>query len=439
MDKKYEKIFIAIIITIIIIILLIILLLKLNILSNKNKQNNISIGDPGEQIDYSSNEISLVDEKMEYYTVRNCINNYLNYLNTQSSAYYIGDEIDEKLQKTYIYNILSKDYINKNNINQNNVFKYVDTVNEYMIFVPLKMRVLEKENVNKYVAYGVVQTLDNKYVQDMYIFVNLDLKNETFSIEPIYEKIDEIDNIQVINNDEIIQNNGYNSYVEQKVTNQYVTNEYFLLCKRLALVKPEYLYDMLDTEYREERFKNLNNFLEYINDNKDEISNINLNQYLVNNYEKYVEYVAKDQFENLYIFNEDEEKTIKIKFDTYTIPTDNFKKTYNTATDEKKVQMNIDKFIQMINRHDYRTSYNCIADSFKNNYFKTQEEFQNFIKNNFYKYNKFEFKSCEKKAADIYVCKVQLTDYMNENSEIKEINVIMQLGDNLDFKMSFGT
>ena len=76
----------------------------------------------------------------------------------------------------------------------------------------------------------------------MYIFVNLDLKNETFSIEPIYEKIDEIDNIQVINNDEIIQNNGYNSYVEQKVTNQYVTNEYFLLCKRLALVKPEYLY-----------------------------------------------------------------------------------------------------------------------------------------------------------------------------------------------------
>ena len=100
--------------------------------------------------------------------------------------------------------------------------------------------------------------------------------------------------------------------------------------------------------------------------------------------------------------------------------------------------MNIDKFIQMINRHDYRTSYNCIADSFKNNYFKTQEEFQNYIENNFYSYNKFEFKSCEKKAADIYVCKVQLTDYMDENSEIKEINVIMQLGDNLDFKMSFG-
>ena len=92
--------------------------------NNKNKQNNISIGDPGEQIDYSSNEISLVDEKMEYYTVRNCINNYLNYLNTQSSAYYIGDEIDEKLQKTYIYNILSKDYINKNNnVNKKNIVK----------------------------------------------------------------------------------------------------------------------------------------------------------------------------------------------------------------------------------------------------------------------------------------------------------------------------
>ena len=43
--------------------------------------------------------------------------------------------------------------------------------------------------------------------------------------------------------------------------------------------------------------------------------------------------------------------------------------------------MNVDKFFQMINRKDYKTSYKCLADSYKNNYFKTENDFANFVKN----------------------------------------------------------
>lgn len=34
----------------------------------------------------------------------------------------------------------------------------------------------------------------------------------------------------------------------------------------------------------------------------------------------------------------------------------------------------------MINRKDYKTSYKCLADSYKNNYFKTEADFANFVK-----------------------------------------------------------
>ena len=99
--------------------------------------------------------------------------------------------------------------------------------------------------------------------------------------------------------------------------------------------------------------------------------------------------------------------------------------------------MNIDKFFQMINRKDYKTSYKCLADSYKNNYFKTETDFANFVKSNFYEYNKMTFKKAEQKGNRLYSFEVELTDLTGNNSETKKVNVIMQLNDNYDFVMSF--
>lgn len=434
MNKKHIIILIVISIIIILLTGIILFLLK------KSNNNDFipEISDVGEDIDYSSTNEKIVTDKIEYYTVRNCINNYLNALNKESSIYYFGNEYNKDAQIENVYSLLSSKFIKQQNITQSNLFSIIKTIDEEEIFIPLEMKVLEKENINQYIVYGEIQTLSNKFISKSFIIVNLDMKNKTYSIEPLINNYNSIDDITLNNENIAINKNDYNMYQNQNITNEYVTNEYFVLLKRLMLSDPDTAYTLMKEEYKNSRFGNINEFRNYINNNRQEILKIDMKQYLVNNYENYIEYVAKDQFGNLYIFDENEDKSIDIKFDTYTLKSEVFTNKYIKSTDEEKVQMNIDKFIQMINRHDYRTSYNCIADSFKNNYFKTQEEFQNYIENNFYSYNKFEFKSCEKKAADIYVCKVQLTDYMNENSEIKEINVIMQLGDNLDFKMSFG-
>ena len=37
----------------------------------------------------------------------------------------------------------------------------------------------------------------------------------------------------------------------------------------------------------------------------------------------------------------------------------------------------------------------------------------------------------------IYICLVKLTDLTNENPEVREENIIIQINNNYDFKMSF--
>lgn len=436
MESNLKKIIIAILVFIIIIVLLIFIILN----KQKNIDNNFTIqGDPGIIEDFENEEIKIVTEKIDYYTVRNCINTYLNSLNEKSSTYYIENEFDKGLQKEYIYSLLSSEYIQDKKISIENVLENISIFNESRIFIPIEMRVLEKKDINKFLVYGVVQNVDYEYINSMYIIVNLDFKNKTFSIEPIDDDYDNIDQISIINNNILIDCNDYNKYIEQKITNEYITNEYMLLYKRLAFSNPNILYEFLDEDYRDKRFGSLQNFKDYINDNNEQISKIRLSQYLVNNNDEYIEYVAKDQYENIYIFNEYYDiGKIKIKLDTYTIVTEKFINEYKNASEEKKVQMNIDKFIQMINRHDYKSSYNCIADSFKNNYFNSQEEFENYIINNFFSYNKFEFKGFEKKGSNVYVYNIDLIDLTGESKENKNIDIIMRLNDNMDFEMSFG-
>ncbi len=434
MEKKYVKILIIVTTIVIVLLTIIIFLLKKD---DGLNMDNLNVGEVGDEVDYSDNKEMLVTEKVEYYIVRNCINDYLNSLNTESSIYYLGNEYNEEVQKEKIYNILSTEFVEQQNITKENVLSKVETISQNQIFVPLKMKVLEKENVNKYVAYGVIQTLDNEFISRSFIIVNIDLKNKTYSIEPIKEHYENIEEISIENNNISIEKNDYNVYDNPNITNEYITNEYFVLLKRLLLTDPDTAYGLMESEYKDLRFGDINEFKNYINDNKEEILKVSMKQYLVNNYEDHIEYVAKDQFGNLYIFNEYENQKIDIKLDTYTLGSEVFAKEYNKSSNEDKVKMNIDKFIQMINRHDYRTSYDCIAESFKNNYFKTQKDFENYIKNNFYDYNKFEFQNCEKKGLNLYVCKIQISDLTGKNLETKEIDIIMQLNDGLDFDMSF--
>lgn len=439
MDKLKKNIIILIVSMIILIIIIILGILLLNKKQEENNNVVINESDPGEEVDFENSQLHDLTDKNQYYTVRNCINAFIKSLYNDNSIYYLGEEKEEELQKEYVYNLIDSEYRKNNSITEENVLTKIKTFDEEKLFVPIKMKVLEKENVYKYVAYGVITNLsDYQDAQEIYIMVNLDNNNNTFSIEPVNKNYNSIDEINVENENSLIEENDNNSYKVQSVTNEYIANEYFVLYKRLALSNPELLYNMFSNEYKGVRFGSLNEFKNYINNNKEEIMKINMGQYLVDTYDEYTEFVAKDQFGNYYVFDENNSKgDVEIKLDTYTIQTEKFKTEYDKAESEKKVQMNIDKFIQMVNRHDYKTSYNCIADGFKNNYFDTQDKFENYIKNAFFEYNNFEFENIEQKGNNLYTCTVTLTDLTGNSNDTKKITIIMQLNDNYDFKMSF--
>mgnify|MGYP003292242916 CR=1 FL=1 len=435
MDKKYKTLLSSMIILVIVIIIILLILIKFN-LNNGVDDTTIELEEP---IDFSVKGIHVVEEKSKYYTVRDCINNYLNYLDVNNSVYYVGDEKLLDLQNECINNLLSQEYKDKNNISLSNLSNYIETLEERCTFIPLQMRVLEADKVNKYITYGVIQTsIENRFIKEAYYFVNLDYINNTFSIEPVAEQYQNIDDIKFDNKNISIADNGSNYYMEPKINNENVVKEYFNLYKKIALSKPEIIYNIMSEEYRNLRFGNFDNFEKYVNNNYEEIKKINLKQYLVNYYDNYTEYVGKDQFGNLYVFDEYKGEKIQIKLDTYTLTTNKFIEEYEKAEEQKRVQMNVDKFIQMINRSDFTTSYNCISEGFRNNYFSTLEDFKDFIQYNFFKYNKLEFKNIEKKGSNIYVCTVQLSDLTEQTQDIKEINIIMQLNDGINFEMSFG-
>lgn len=440
--KKIEKL-----ILILFIIIIVITIFMLILLNKRKKQeiydNNLIIDDSPEiLLDENENGFVKIDDYSMFFTILNIFNNYIDVLtynineddSVEENPYWIKSNEDKQ---KILFSMLDEEYKEKNNINISSDINIKEYDDIYSI-IPIEAKVKYGENVQIYVLSFYLENVDKKILNKEIYLVKIDSKNSTFSIMPV-ENCEQIDDVKVNNNVQKIDDNTYNKFYIENMTNESIVKAYFQKYKYIISNYTDVFYDQyLEKEYREARYGNKEELKKYIKDNLEEISIQKVVKYTINNYENYREYIIIDQYDNTYVFKEEAPMKFTIKFDNYTIATDNFKKTYNTATDEKKVQMNIDKFIQMINRHDYRTSYNGIADSFKNNYFKTQEEFQNYIENNFYSYNKFEFKNITKKGSNLYTCDLNITDLTNENNEIKSLTIIMQLNENLDFKMSFG-
>jgi hypothetical protein len=197
------------------------------------------------------------------------------------------------------------------------------------------------------------------------------------------------------------------------------------------------VYNMMTEEYRNKRFGNLDNYKQYIKDNYDEFKGINASAYLTKNTDNAVQYVIKDQYQNLYIFDVKSTMNYTIKLDTYTIEEENFTTTYAGADESQRVQMNIGKFFDMINRHDYITSYRCLDDTFKKNNMKSQQEFENTIKNSLFKFNKYELNELKSIGSKTYECQLYVSDSIDSASDRIKMTIIMQLQEDRNFVMSF--
>lgn len=282
------------------------------------------------------------------------------------------------------------------------------------------------------------------------LFFILNKDEGIFNSEELTEIVDERYEVnraeaQKVDEKYIKEPNEYN-YLEIKATTQErIVNEYLEHYKEEAINYISDAYESLDEQFKKVKFNSLEEYEQYINNNRSELENIELDKYKINEYNSYTEYICIDQYNNYYIFNVTNPGEYKVYLDTYTIDLPEFTEKYNNASAQKKVALNINKFTAALNAQDYKYIYSKLADSFKNNYFDNEESLKEYLVNNLYENNEVEFEDFAQEGT-IYTYKIKVTKiisedeqerYYGKNAPSQNMNIVMQLNEGTDFIMSF--
>lgn len=253
---------------------------------------------------------------------------------------------------------------------------------------------------------------------------------------------------QSIDKKYIKEPNEYNHIEIKATTQERVINEYLEHYKEEALNYISDAYESLDEQFKKAKFNSLEEYKQYINNNRSELENVKLNKYKINEYNNdYTEYICQDQYDNYYIFHVTNPGNYTVILDTYTVDLPEFTEKYNKVNAQEKVALNINKVITALNDKDYKYIYNKLADSFKDNYFNNEEELKEYLSNKLYNNNEINFGKFSDEGNGIYTYEIELSEISNENEAAQEgkgdnfarikMNVVMQLKEGTDFVMSF--
>ena len=309
---KIKKIIILLSIVAIFLICLILILLSNNKKSIEIKKENEETKEDGN----NNKEIQLVLDNSEFYTIENCVKKYEAYVNLNyeeqvtelnmpslAATYKITNQ-DEKDEA--ILNLLDKEYCDNNDIDKNNISKNIEeTTNEEIIVSANKMNKLisESKNVAIYAVYAIKE--NNKNKQEQYYVVKIDNSNGCFAIIPLdntkYKSLEEID---IKNTTRSIEKNTRNKVIKSDINDSQVANKYFKEFKTALLNNADEAYNMLNEEYKNSRFGNLDTFKKYISDNLKDMQQLQVLQYNKVSYEDYTEYAVQDAHNNIIIFDE---------------------------------------------------------------------------------------------------------------------------------------
>lgn len=451
MEKKIKYL---IIFVFIMILVLIGILICVKFLTNEKNIN--SINNTNEEEKYSSdqdiyfrNDIEKITSKYEYFDTIACIQKYLDLLNKINISNYEGNrnEIGEtiKLYKEDLYNMLDNKYKKQYNLTLNNIDNRFSKYYKDLYFDVKNMYVVDIEEENSiYIVYGDLVEKDKKIINTFGFIVIRNTQNLNFSILP-YDymedkgyKEEKLYNLDMSDLKNIVVNqNESNTYMSDAYDDEYISNYYFNQYKTNLQYNIKENYNNLDSEYKQIKFPTLKSYQDYVENNFSELIKCNLKQYSVEKNNEYTSYICKDQFNNYYIFNETELGKYTILLDTYTSLDKEYLNKYSKANNQEKVSINISKFFQMLNAKDYSSAYKLLSTDYKNNVFKTQSDFEKYIKEKLYSYNSVTFLTFSDKISGVYTYSVEILNAENESDKKVKMNIIMVLKENMQYELSF--
>lgn len=431
MKDKVKKIIILLL------ILLVICLVILLVVSRKNDLKTADYSNDSERVEESiniqtNNIIKYETNKNVYYTVVSVIIKYIDSVAINDSS--------------ALLNMLDSEYITKYNINEDNITKITEIMPlendfQYYVFKPDTIYSVDEGKITTHFVYGYYYNISDMNKKNINLMIQLDTVNHTFNVYNYkYMSDNGYDNLKIGDSynsyKEEIQNRENNTFEYVNITDEELASKYLDDYKNIILYDRTKAYQLLNQDYSELRFENEQDFARFAENKKIDFFKAKLVEYsIMFNESGNKIYICKDQNDNYYYFKEtDGIMRYEVMLDNYTVPDDNFIKKYEDVDEQVRVALNIEKFVKSINDKCYYYAYNCLADSFRNNYFKTQGEFETYIQNNFYQNNVITYNSFEKQG-DLYTYSVVLTD--KQTNEQKNKTFIMKLEEGTNFVLSF--
>ena len=441
--KKLKKI--------ILILIIIIFVISICVISMKfhKKDNKIQEVEDKEDKLYVDTEIQAINDINMYAIIENILNTYINY------------NINGENEK--IINILDSKYVKENNLTTDNVADKIKEIKGSPLFL---INSINQQNISEnktiyYVSYDLVkdkslEEIDGLRYESFYnkneettieencnININVDSEQQIFSIVP--DKLEQ--------SDFSVEKNEYNTYEYVVLNTQKQVEMHIQDFKNKLRYKVKESYNSLDEEYRNKRFENFEKYQQYINENQKYFFDFELTKYREDNNDDCTEYICIDQYGNYYIFKDNGVMNYTVQLDTYTIDSNEFNNKYNNGSEQIKVGMNLEKVFQALNRKDYQYIYEKLDNNFKQNYFSTEDKFENYAKNTFFDVNKITYGSFEKQSG-MYIYNITLSDANeianevanddeeNEENEVTQTNniskkFIVKLEDDKNFKLAF--
>ena len=401
----------------------------------------------------TSFEKEIVTDHSTFFSVGDAIQDYLNSISfniedislqpvrgskmPNAATLYAQDEgiTDEKSKRQAIYNFLNPKYISQNGITTENVLEKVPN-NGKVEFTPLEMYQLLGNYRTQYAVYGEMENMETEEKTQSYFIVDVDKTNSSFYITPVeFSKYANVKDIPLSDEDTSIELNDNNYFSYTVMQENDIMLKYFSYYKRLMQENPDMAYLLLDEEYRNKRFGSVEEFKNYVSKNQEEIQTYVAKEYEVNNLEDGTEYICQDQYKHSYIFKVSAVMQFQVKLDTYTIESEEVKQRYQNADERRKVEMNVDKWIQMLNYRDYKAAYAVLDESFKAQYFQTVEWFEEYMRGKFPYYYGLNLSDYSNEAG-LYIQKILLTDITAKIKMTVPETIVMKLTDD-GFVMSF--
>ncbi len=295
----FKKKYLSLIIILIIFLIIFLTVFLLN-LANNNNQEIYQEKEPP-TIPYN---MEKVNDYSQFFSVLNNVVTYLNYLKDHNTI--------------VLNNLLNKEYIETFKIDQNNIYDYLGYFKEeYPLNFKIKnMYYQTYDNFNRYLYFingDIIENdfAENKIIQEDTMFlVNVDYENITYSIYPlIYFEED----MPLKNPERKIDANPYNKLIGSNIISKdYICNLYLSDFIKNINNNPENTYDLLETNFRKKSYPKKNDYIKYINNNKDKFSTQIYACNLLSSQKRI--YEIKDMNLNKYIFTEEDIMNYKVEF-----------------------------------------------------------------------------------------------------------------------------